>query len=109
DLLSLFTWSEAEFLKQTEGSAIRRIGHKRWLRNIAVALGNAPASPSIIAALNARNHSEDIDEIVREHIEWALNAQQSRLAESAATEQQKARRKTERMVRIIEKGLPRDA
>lgn len=109
DLLSLFAWSEAEFLKQTEGSAIRRIGHKRWLRNIAVALGNAPASPSIIAALNARNHSEDIDEIVREHIEWALNAQQSRLAESTATEQQKARRKTERMVRIIEKGLPRDA
>ncbi|MCU8008851.1 MAG: tRNA epoxyqueuosine(34) reductase QueG [Shewanella sp.] len=109
DLLSLFAWSEAEFLKQTEGSAIRRIGHKRWLRNIAVALGNAPASPSIVAALNARNHSEDIDEIVREHIEWALNAQQSRLAESAATEQQKARRKTERMVRIIEKGLPRDA
>ncbi|HAY92908.1 tRNA epoxyqueuosine(34) reductase QueG [Shewanella sp.] len=109
DLLSLFAWSEAEFLKQTEGSAIRRIGHKRWLRNIAVALGNAPASPSIIAALNARNHSEDIDEIVREHIEWALNAQQSRLAESTTTEQQKARRKTERMVRIIEKGLPRDA
>ncbi|MGL5027929.1 MAG: tRNA epoxyqueuosine(34) reductase QueG [Shewanella oncorhynchi] len=109
DLLSLFTWSEAEFLKQTEGSAIRRIGHKRWLRNIAVALGNAPASPRIIAALNARNHSEDIDEIVREHIEWALNAQQSRLAESTTTEQQKARRKTERMVRIIEKGLPRDA
>lgn len=109
DLLSLFAWSEAEFLKQTEGSAIRRIGHKRWLRNIAVALGNAPASTSIIAALNARNHSEDIDGIVREHIEWALNAQQSRLAESAATEQQKARRKTERMVRIIEKGLPRDA
>ncbi|MGI2091261.1 tRNA epoxyqueuosine(34) reductase QueG [Shewanella oncorhynchi] len=109
DLLSLFAWSETEFLKQTEGSAIRRIGHKRWLRNIAVALGNAPASPRIIAALNARNHSEDIDEIVREHIEWALNAQQSRLAESAATEQQKARRKTERMVRIIEKGLPRDA
>ncbi|MGI2126118.1 tRNA epoxyqueuosine(34) reductase QueG [Shewanella oncorhynchi] len=109
DLLSLFAWSEAEFLKQTEGSAIRRIGHKRWLRNIAVALGNAPASPRIIAALNARNHSEDIDEIVREHIEWALNAQQSRLAESTTTEQQKARRKTERMVRIIEKGLPRDA
>ncbi|MCS6116031.1 tRNA epoxyqueuosine(34) reductase QueG [Shewanella baltica] len=109
DLLSLFAWSEAEFLKQTEGSAIRRIGHKRWLRNIAVALGNAPASPSIIAALNARKDNEDIDEIVREHIEWALNAQQSRLADTAATEQQKARRKTERMVRIIEKGLPRDA
>ncbi|WP_300479150.1 tRNA epoxyqueuosine(34) reductase QueG [Shewanella sp.] len=109
DLLSLFAWSETEFLKQTEGSAIRRIGHKRWLRNIAVALGNAPASPNIIAALNARNDSDDIDEIVREHIEWALNAQQSRLADIAAIEQQKARRKTERMVRIIKKGLPRDA
>lgn len=109
DLLSLFAWSETEFLKQTEGSAIRRIGHKRWLRNIAVALGNAPASPKIIAALNARNDSDDIDEIVREHIEWALNAQQSRLADIAAIEQQKARRKTERMVRIIKKGLPRDA
>ncbi|EGT3625488.1 tRNA epoxyqueuosine(34) reductase QueG [Morganella morganii] len=109
DLLSLFAWSETEFLKQTEGSAIRRIGHKRWLRNISVALGNAPASPNIIAALNARNNSDDIDEIVREHIEWALNAQQSRLADIAAIEQQKARRKTERMVRIIKKGLPRDA
>lgn len=109
DLLVLFAWGEAEFLKHTEGSAIRRIGHKRWLRNIAVALGNAPANPAIIAALKARNDCEDIDEIVREHIEWALNAQQSRLADSEATAQQKARRKTDRIVRIIEKGLPRDA
>ncbi|WP_297894576.1 tRNA epoxyqueuosine(34) reductase QueG [Shewanella sp.] len=109
ELLSLFAWSEAEFLKHTEGSAIRRIGHKRWLRNIAVALGNAPANPAIITALKARNDGEDIDEIVREHIEWALKAQQLRLAESEATAQQKARRKTDRIVRIIEKGLPRDA
>jgi len=109
DLLSLFAWSEDEFLKYTEGSAIRRIGHKRWLRNIAVALGNAPATPTIIAALKARNDGEDVDEIVREHIEWALKAQQLRLAESEATAQQKARRKTDRIVRIIEKGLPRDA
>lgn len=109
ELLSLFVWSEAEFLKHTEGSAIRRIGHNRWLRNIAVALGNAPANPAIIIALKARNDGEDIDEIVREHIEWALKAQQLRLAESEATAQQKARRKTDRIVRIIEKGLPRDA
>lgn len=109
ELLSLFAWSEAEFLKHTEGSAIRRIGHNRWLRNIAVALGNAPANPAIITALKARNDGEDIDEIVREHIEWALKAQQLRLAESEATAQQKARRKTDRIVRIIEKGLPRDA
>lgn len=109
DLLGLFAWSEAEFLKHTEGSAIRRIGHKRWLRNIAVALGNAPANPAIIAALKARNDSEDIDDIVREHIQWALKAQQLRLTDSEATAQQKARRKTDRIVRIIEKGLPRDA
>lgn len=109
ELLNLFAWSEAEFLKHTEGSAIRRIGHNRWLRNIAVALGNAPANPAIITALKARNDGEDIDEIVREHIEWALKAQQLRLAESEATAQQKARRKTDRIVRIIEKGLPRDA
>lgn len=109
DLLNLFAWSEAEFLKQTEGSAIRRIGHKRWLRNIAVALGNAPASETIIAALHARQDNEEVDEIVREHIDWALNAQQARLADNELIVQQKARRKTERMVRIIEKGLPRDA
>lgn len=109
ELLNLFAWSEAEFLKHTEGSAIRRIGHNRWLRNIAVALGNAPANPAIITALKARNDGEDIDEIVREHIEWALKAQQLHLAESEATAQQKARRKTDRIVRIIEKGLPRDA
>lgn len=109
ELLSLFAWSEAEFLKHTEGSAIRRIGHNRWLRNIAVALGNAPANPAIITALKARNDGEDIDEIVREHIEWALKAQQLRLVENEATAQQKARRKTDRIVRIIEKGLPRDA
>lgn len=109
ELLNLFAWSEAEFLKHTEGSAIRRIGHNRWLRNIAVALGNAPANPAIITALKARNDGEDIDEIVREHIEWALKAQQLRLAESEATAQQRARRKTDRIVRIIEKGLPRDA
>ncbi|PIW62074.1 tRNA epoxyqueuosine(34) reductase QueG [Shewanella sp. CG12_big_fil_rev_8_21_14_0_65_47_15] len=109
ELLNLFAWSEVEFLKHTEGSAIRRIGHKRWLRNIAVALGNAPANPNIVAALKARNDCEDIDEIVREHIEWALKAQQLRLTDSESSAQQKARRKTDRIVRIIEKGLPRDA
>lgn len=109
DLLSLFAWSEAEFLKQTEGSAIRRIGHKRWLRNIAVALGNAPANPIILEALTNRQESADVDEMVLEHIQWAIDAQQSRLAASSTLEQQKSRRQTARMVRIIEKGLPRDA
>lgn len=109
DLLSLFAWSEAEFLKQTEGSAIRRIGHKRWLRNIAVALGNAPANPIILEALTNRQESADVDEMVLEHIQWAIDAQQSRLAASNTLVQQKSRRQTARMVRIIEKGLPRDA
>lgn len=109
DLLSLFAWSEAEFLKQTEGSAIRRIGHKRWLRNIAVALGNAPANPIILEALTKRQESADVDEMVLEHIQWAIDVQQSRLAASNTLVQQKSRRQTARMVRIIEKGLPRDA
>jgi len=66
----LFAWDEAEFLQRTEGSAIRRSGHERWLRNIAVALGNAPATPEVIAALRTR--SEHASEVVREHVAWAL-------------------------------------
>jgi epoxyqueuosine reductase len=70
DLIKLFLWTEDEFLKRTEGSAIRRIGYDCWLRNIAVALGNAPSSPTVIDALiHHRNHKS---ELVREHIEWAL-------------------------------------
>jgi epoxyqueuosine reductase len=69
-LIELFAWSEEEFLKNTEGSAIRRIGHECWLRNIAVALGNAPRSPDIIDALAARANHES--ELVREHVRWAL-------------------------------------
>lgn len=72
-LLDVFAWTEATFLTKTEGSAIRRIGHDRWLRNIAVALGNAPASKGIIEALKAKlcHHSE----MVREHVRWALDQQ----------------------------------
>jgi epoxyqueuosine reductase len=69
-LIELFAWTESEFLSRTEGSAIRRIGYQSWLRNIAVALGNAPTTPSIIAALKSR--SSNPSELVREHIEWAL-------------------------------------
>jgi epoxyqueuosine reductase len=69
----LFGWSEAEFLLRTEGSAIRRIGHLRWLRNLAVALGNALRQrhdPALVLALRARQ--EHPDPMVREHVEWAL-------------------------------------
>ncbi len=69
-LIALFSWSEAEFIEKTRGSAIRRIGFERWLRNIAVALGNAPRSPSVIAALRRREHDES--PLVREHVRWAL-------------------------------------
>ncbi|MDZ4730718.1 MAG: tRNA epoxyqueuosine(34) reductase QueG [Xanthomonadales bacterium] len=69
-LLELFSWSEEEFLQRTEGSAIRRIGHACWLRNIAVALGNAPSTPNIINGLKARlDHPL---EMVLEHVQWAL-------------------------------------
>ena len=69
-LAELFAWTEEEFLTRTEGSAIRRSGHRRWLRNIAVALGNAPTTPEVLAALESRR--EDPDPLVREHVEWAL-------------------------------------
>lgn len=69
-LIELFSWSEQTFLDATEGSAIRRIGYECWLRNIAVALGNAPTSDRIIAALKSREiHSSAL---VREHVIWAL-------------------------------------
>ena len=72
-LSTLFKWSKDTFLKRTEGSAIRRIGYQRWLRNIAVALGNAPSSQESIQTLkNASNHS---DLLVREHVKWALENQ----------------------------------
>jgi epoxyqueuosine reductase len=69
-LVDLFAWDEPEFERRFEGSAIRRIGHERWLRNIAVALGNAPTSPAVVAALAARR--EHPSALVREHVEWAL-------------------------------------
>ncbi len=69
-LIEVFAWSEAEFLEKTRGSALRRIGFERWLRNVAVALGNAPTSPEVIAALRSR--SAEPSALVREHVAWAL-------------------------------------
>jgi epoxyqueuosine reductase len=69
-LVELFAWSEAEFLRRMEGSAIRRIGHERWLRNIAVALGNAATTAEVVVALQARR--DDPSALVREHVAWAL-------------------------------------
>jgi epoxyqueuosine reductase len=75
-LIALFAWSQAEFDERLQGSAIRRIGHERWLRNIAIALGNAPTSEATIASLRSReNHPS---ELVREHVAWALAQHPSR-------------------------------
>jgi epoxyqueuosine reductase len=72
-LVELFAWSEEEFLQRTEGSAIRRIGYECWLRNIAVALGNAPRSENVTDALITRQDYPS--EMVKEHVEWALKQQ----------------------------------
>ena len=72
-LLELFSWTEAEFLERTKGSAIRRIGHDCWLRNIAVALGNAPRSSAVAEGLQAR--LQHPNPMVREHVLWALQQQ----------------------------------
>lgn len=70
DLLDLFRWDEAEFLKRTEGSAIRRTGYQGWLRNLAVALGNSRGGPAVISALKEKRPS--VSPMVQEHIDWAL-------------------------------------
>jgi len=75
-LPELFAWTEEEFLSRTEGSAIRRSGHERWLRNIAVALGNAPGTPEVTDALASRR--DDPSALVREHVAWALARQEER-------------------------------
>jgi epoxyqueuosine reductase len=81
-LCELFAWSEAEFMERLAGSAIRRIGHERWLRNLAVGLGNAPAGSEVVAALRAR--ADHASALVREHVGWALAAQAAKQAASMA-------------------------
>ena len=99
ELLQLWAWDEDTFLRQTEGSPIRRIGHECWQRNIAVALGNAPADAAIIEALQQRRDSASV--MVQEHIDWALARQQTGLG--------KVEKQVLRLVRAVEKGMPRDA
>jgi epoxyqueuosine reductase len=101
-LLALFLWDEPQFLRQTEGSAIRRIGYQRWQRNLAVALGNAPYQAEIIAALQQR--ASTAGAMVLEHIEWALAQQQQKQLQA-----EKANRQQQRLIRIIQVGLQRDA
>lgn len=100
DLVQLFLWDEATFLKNMEGSAIRRIGHIQWMRNLSIAMGNAPFSPRIIDALRARAGINDVLDV---HIDWAIE-QQLGQESIAGTDT-----KQQRLIRIVEKGLPRDA
>ncbi len=72
-LVELFLWDEETWAARTEGSALRRIGHERWLRNLAIALGNAPFTETISAALTLRQ--DHPSELVREHVAWALDRQ----------------------------------
>lgn len=76
DLVTLFRWTEAEFEKRMEGSAIRRIGYERWSRNLAVGLGNAPYDPAILRALAER--ADNPSAVVREHIAWAQKQQRAK-------------------------------
>lgn len=95
-LLTLWQWSETEFLRHTEGSPIRRIGYQRWRRNLAVALGNGPADAEVVEALQRALPAAS--PLVAEHIEWALGELQSRMEQE--------NKKTLRLIRCIEKGLP---
>ncbi|TCV98993.1 epoxyqueuosine reductase [Biostraticola tofi] len=103
ELIDLFHWDEARFLRVTEGSAIRRIGHLRWLRNIAVALGNAPYEPAVLSALQSRSGE---NALLDRHIQWAVGEQLAR-REAQSVKVQTAQQ--QRLVRSIEKGLSRDA
>lgn len=81
ELLILFAWSEEEFLRNTEGTPIRRLGHARWLRNIAVALGNGRHHAEVADALRLR--LQHPDEMVREHVQWALATQYQKAADQS--------------------------
>ena len=70
DLSNLFMWSEEEFLEKTQGSPIRRAGYESWLRNIAIALGNAKSSVEVLQALHSKK--DHPSEIVKEHVNWAI-------------------------------------
>ncbi|WP_070963226.1 tRNA epoxyqueuosine(34) reductase QueG [Vibrio sonorensis] len=101
DLVALFQWDEETFLARMQGSAIRRIGHEQWLRNLAVAMGNAPYSMKTLSALESRLGLSDM---LDEHIKWAIEQQVSQLPVLGSIES-----KHKRLIRIIQKGLPRDA
>ena len=119
-LAELAMWDESTFLKNTEGSAIRRIGHERWQRNISIALGNASYSTHTYEALTVL--AAQGTDLVQEHARWALNEQDLKKAQSIPVVSiedntplddsllaPQAKRLNQRLIRSIEKGLARDA
>ena len=105
-LLELFAWHEDEFLTKTAGSPIRRIGYQSWQRNLAVALGNANFDEQITQAL--ADKLSTAEPMVAEHIQWALE-QQAIKQDEKHTHTEVNQRLTARLIRSVEKGLPRDA
>lgn len=106
-LLELFHWSEQQFLDRLQGSPIRRIGFQSWQRNIAVALGNAPPSPQIIAGLKEKRGN--VSALVDEHINWALGQLDIKNASGLNNGLGNSDVKTRKLIRSIDKMLPRDA
>lgn len=109
NLVTLFSWDEQTFLRLTEGSPIRRIGHLRWLRNIAVAMGNAPFNSEILAVLEQKLTQSDVDSMVGEHIGWAIEQQRNKQRALLNNQPAKTDRLNVRLINSIQKGLPRDA
>ncbi|MCW8346324.1 tRNA epoxyqueuosine(34) reductase QueG [Vibrio sp. ZSDZ65] len=103
DLTALIAWDECTFLKNMEGSAIRRIGHEQWRRNIIIALGNAPFQAEYLAVLeNLKGESALLDT----HIDWALEKLRSQEDKLSLN---KIDSRNQRLIRIVQKGLPRDS
>ncbi|OBT16395.1 tRNA epoxyqueuosine(34) reductase QueG [Vibrio sp. UCD-FRSSP16_10] len=98
NLMTLFSWTEQEFLKNFEGSAIRRIGHQQWLRNLSIAMGNGFYAAETIEALQSKL---GINDVLDHHINYAIK----RLTDQSHT----LSNKQQRLIRIVQKGLPRDA
>ncbi len=103
NLAVLLSWDESTFLKNMEGSAIRRIGHEQWQRNIIIAMGNAPFSQNYIEKLQ---QIQGKSELLDSHIEWALQKQMGQVPMKLDTS---IHTKNQRLIRIVKKGLPRDA
>lgn len=99
-LAELYQWDEETFLKMTEGSAIRRIGYQRWLRNISVALGNSPYHEHTVSLLKSK---KGLSPLIDEHIDWAVEQQNIKKSVTSAAPKQS------RLIRTVQKGLPRDA